>query len=81
MTLFNLVMATMMAFNVFAPVYVMTMGEQGAPSNPVRVIVFDMYENGFRYLKMGYASAEATILLVIVSLLTLLELRLVRSEQ
>ncbi|HHV61396.1 MAG TPA: sugar ABC transporter permease [Firmicutes bacterium] len=78
--LFNLVIATMTAYNVFALVYVMTMGEQGAPANPVRVIVFDMYENGFRYLKMGYASAEATILLIIVSILTFLEFRSVRSR-
>lgn len=77
--LFNLVIATMTAYNVFALVYVMTMGEQGAPANPVRVIVFDMYENGFRYLKMGYASAEATILLIIVSILTFLEFRSMRS--
>ena len=81
MTLFNLVMATMMAYNVFAPVYVMTTGEQGAAANPVRVLVFDMYENGFRYLKMGYASAEAVILLTLVMVLTILQLKVFRISE
>ncbi|NMB11831.1 MAG: sugar ABC transporter permease [Firmicutes bacterium] len=81
MILFNLVMATMMAYNVFAPVYVMTTGEQGAAANPVRVLVFDMYENGFRYLKMGYASAEAVVLLVLVMALTIVQLRIFRINE
>ena len=49
------------AFNVFTQVYVMTSDIQGAPGRLVRVLVYDIYENGFRYFKMGYASAEAVI--------------------
>lgn len=78
--LFNVVIATIFAYNVFAQVYVMTEGPQGSPANPVRVIVLDMYENGFRYLKMGYASAEAMILLVIVFGLTLIQFRFLRPK-
>jgi multiple sugar transport system permease protein len=81
MILFNLVMATMSAFNVFAPVYVMTTGEQGAAANPVRVIVYDMYENGFRYMKFGYASAEAVILLLIVVVFTLIQFKVFRIDE
>ena len=80
MLLFNIVIATIFAYNVFAQVYVMTEGPQGSPANPVRVIVMDMYENGFRYLKMGYASAEAMILLVIVFALTIFEFRFLRPK-
>ncbi len=80
MLLFNVVIATIFAYNVFAQVYVMTEGPQGSPANPVRVIVLDMYENGFRYLKMGYASAEAMVLLLIVFALTVFEFRFLRPK-
>ena len=80
MLLFNVVIATIFAYNVFAQVYVMTEGPQGSPANPVRVIVLDMYENGFRYLKMGYASAEAMVLLLIVFALTIFEFRFLRPK-
>jgi multiple sugar transport system permease protein len=80
MLLFNVVIATIFAYNVFAQVYVMTEGPQGSPANPVRVIVLDMYENGFRYLKMGYASAEAMVLLMIVFALTIFEFRFLRPK-
>jgi multiple sugar transport system permease protein len=80
MLLFNVVIATIFAYNVFAQVYVMTEGPQGSPANPVRVIVMDMYENGFRFLKMGYASAEAMVLLVIVFTLTIVEFRFLRPK-
>jgi multiple sugar transport system permease protein len=80
MLLFNVVIATIFAYNVFAQVYVMTEGPQGSPANPVRVIVLDMYENGFRYLKMGYASAEAVVLLAIVFALTMFEFRFLRPK-
>jgi multiple sugar transport system permease protein len=79
--LFNVVIATIFAYNVFAQVYVMTDGPHGSGTNPVRVIVLDMYENGFRYLKMGYASAEAMVLLAIVFLLTVVEFRLLRTRE
>jgi multiple sugar transport system permease protein len=80
MLLFNVVIATIFAYNVFAQVYVMTEGPQGSPANPVRVIVLDMYENGFRFLKMGYASAEAMVLLLIVFVLTIVEFRFLRPK-
>jgi multiple sugar transport system permease protein len=79
--LFNVVIATIFAYNVFAQVYVMTDGPHGSGTNPVRVIVLDMYENGFRYLKMGYASAEAMVLLAIVCLLTVVEFRFLRTRE
>jgi len=79
--LFNVVIATIFAYNVFAQVYVMTDGPHGSGTNPVRVIVLDMYENGFRYLKMGYASAEAMVLLAIVFLLTVVEFRFLRTRE
>ena len=46
-----------------------------------RVLVFDIYQNGFQYLKMGYASAEAVALTFIVLGFTLIQFRLARSQE
>ncbi len=78
--LFVTVISTIHAYNVFTQVYIMTTGSQGAPGNAVRTLVFDIYENAFRYFKYGYASAEAVSLFLIVLGLTLIQFRLARSE-
>ncbi|HHY46409.1 MAG TPA: sugar ABC transporter permease [Firmicutes bacterium] len=78
--LYVLVTSTIDAFNVFTPVYVMTTGSQGAPGNAVRTLVYNMYEDGFRYFKMGYASAQAAVLLLIVLVLTVLQFAFLRHE-
>lgn len=79
--LYVLVTATINAFNVFTQVYVMTLGSQAAPGQAVRVLVFDIYQNGFQYLKMGYASAEAVALTFIVLGFTIIQFRFVRSQE
>jgi len=78
--LFVTVVSTINAYNVFTQVYVMTTGSQGAPGNAVRVLVFDMYENAFRYFKMGYASAEAVVLFLIILGLTAIQFKLIRYD-
>jgi len=78
--LFVLVVATIQSYNVFTQVYVMTSDIQGAPGRLVRVLVYDIYQNGFRYFKMGYASAESVILLLIVLFLTVFVFRLMGRE-
>jgi multiple sugar transport system permease protein len=78
--LFVVVVATINAYNVFTQVYVMTTGPFTAPTETLRVLVFDIYENGFRFYKMGYASAEAVVLTLIVLGLTLIQFRVGRSE-
>jgi multiple sugar transport system permease protein len=72
-TFYVLVISVIQAFNVFTQVYVMTSDIQGAPGNLVRVLVYDIYENGFRFFKMGYASSEAVMLLLIVLSITFFE--------
>lgn len=78
--LYLVIMSTILNFAIFAPVYVMTLGSQGAPGNAVRVLVLDLYENGFRYFHMGYAAAEAGMLLLIVLVLASMEFWLIRYE-
>jgi len=79
--LYVLVTATINAFNVFTQVYVMTVGSQAAPGQAVRVLVFDIWQNGFQFLKMGYASAEAVMLTFIVLGFTWIQFRLARSQE
>lgn len=71
--LFVLVISTINSYNVFTQVFIMTSGPQGAPGNAVRTIVFDIYENAFRYFRTGYAAAEAVVLFLIILALTLLQ--------
>jgi multiple sugar transport system permease protein len=79
--LFVTIISTISAYNVFTSVYILTTGSQGAQGNGVRTLVFDIYENAFRYFKYGYASAEAVCLFVIVIILTALQFRIGRSQE
>lgn len=79
--LFVVVISTINAYNIFTQVYVMTSGPQGAPGNAVRTVVFDIYENAFRYFKTGYAASEAVILFLIVLGLTLIQFTISRQRE
>ena len=79
--LYVLVTSTINAFNVFTQVYVMTLGSQSAPGQAVRMLVFDIYTNGFQFFRMGYASAEAVILTLIVLGLTVIQFTIARDAK
>ncbi len=79
--LYVIVTSTINAFNVFTQVYVMTLGSQSAPGQAVRMLVFDIYTNGFQFFRMGYASAEAVILTLIVLGLTVIQFTLAREKE
>lgn len=51
------------AMKVFAEIYVMT---KGGPLNSSKTIVYYIYERAFENLDLGYASAMAVVLLIIV---------------
>lgn len=68
---FNLVMGTIGALQNFILPQVLTNG-QGTPNNSMMFYVMYLYRNGFGYLKMGYASAMAWILFLLVVALTAL---------
>lgn len=75
-TFFCVVMAVINSFKVFEPIFVMTGGQfGGGPGGSTTVMVFDIYQNAFSYYKMGYASAEAVILLCMVLIITLIQYR------
>jgi multiple sugar transport system permease protein len=68
------------AFNVYGQVYVLASDTQGAPGRLVRVLVADIIENAFRSYRVGYAAAEALVLLVVVLALTAIQFRLLRDR-
>ncbi len=66
---FNLVMGLIGTFQVFSQAYVMT---EGGPNNSSLFLVYYLFQNAFQYGRMGYASAIAWILFLIVLAFTLL---------
>jgi multiple sugar transport system permease protein len=65
------------SFRVFGQVFVMT---NGGPFDTTRTIVQHIYETGFRYFKMGSASAVAWALFLIVVVFTLIQFRLLKEQ-
>lgn len=71
---FNLIMGTIGALQTFDSVYVLAGGDGGAgPLDSLLVPVLFLFTNAFRYFKMGYASAIAWIIFIIILLLTLVQ--------
>jgi multiple sugar transport system permease protein len=60
------------AFQIFEPMFIMT---QGGPGDATRSIVMLIYETAFRNFEMGYASALAVVVLLIIMAATLLYIR------
>lgn len=69
---FNLVMGVIGSFQVFTQGLIMT---AGGPNNSTCFYVLNVYRNAFEYFQMGYASALAWFLFVIILALTLLIIR------
>lgn len=67
-TFFIFVMSSIRSFQVFDQIYIMT---GGGPLNSTTTIAFEIYQNGFQFYKMGYASSMSVVLLVLVGTLTL----------
>lgn len=67
---FVVVVSTIGAFHIFTNVYIIS-GGSGGPGTSTLVYVLYLYQNGFIYLKMGYATAIAEILFLITLGLTI----------
>ena len=63
--LFNLIMGLINAFQYFTQVYVMT-GGKGGPVDSTMFYALYLYRNSFYYLRMGYASAMAWLLFLVI---------------
>ncbi len=75
--MFVIVTQTIFSFQVFVPVYQMTLG---GPLDSTKVIVFYIYQMGFRLQDMGYASAMSIVTLILLLLVSWVQMRFLRSD-
>ncbi|NEC19605.1 carbohydrate ABC transporter permease [Streptomyces parvus] len=75
--LYATVITTIGYLNVFEEPFVMT---QGGPSDSTLTVSLNMYREGFNFFHMGYASAMAYVLFVVIMGITVLQLRLLKDN-
>lgn len=69
-TLFVVIISIINSFQGFDLVYMMT---YGGPARSTSVLVFYLYQNAFRYFRMGYASAIAYVLFFLILFFALIQ--------
>ena len=73
---FQSVLSTIHAFQAFDYIYILTRVGNGNSSVPT--LVFSIYRNGFRFFRMGDATAQAIVLTAIIFVFTLVYFRIQR---
>lgn len=74
---YSLIVSIIASFQVFTIVQIMTNGE-GGPANASLMYVMYLYRTAWQSLRMGYASALAWILFLIIMLITVVQLQLAK---
>lgn len=74
--LFALVTGLIAGFQYFTPAYVLT-GGTGGPAGSTLVSGLYLYQNAFQFFRVGYASAMAWVLFLIIAAITLVVFRFV----
>lgn len=75
---FVLVTSVIGSFQIFDVIAVTT---QGGPADSTRAVLWYIYENAFKFSRMGYASAMSMALFALLMLVTVLQMRLLRADQ
>lgn len=75
---FVVIITTMDALKIFIPIYV-TM-EGGGPAGSTRTAAYYIYNSAFTEMQMGYASAAAVIFFFLIMIISIVQLRLFRSD-
>ncbi|MBX7152930.1 sugar ABC transporter permease [bacterium] len=78
MILFALVINTIKSFQIFTEIFMMT---KGGPLYATTTMIYRIYELGFRDFQMGYASAMAYVLLLIIGIFAWLQIRLLKAKE
>jgi multiple sugar transport system permease protein len=76
-TFFILVVRIIFSFRTFEQIYAMT---KGGPVGSTTVFIYYIYEKAFKYFEIGYASAAAILLLIIVLVMTYVQFRVIKNE-
>lgn len=74
---FVLVTSVIGSFQVFDAILVTT---AGGPAGATKVVLLYIYENAFKFSRMGYASAMSMALFVLLITITMLQMRLLRAD-
>jgi multiple sugar transport system permease protein len=74
-----LVTQSIVAFNAFTPVYVMTQ-PAGGPLGSTSLVVYYLYEQSFRLWNLGYANAIAFVLFIMIFILTRIQKRFLEAR-
>ncbi len=69
---FVIVTAMISSLQVFDLLFVM-IGDTAALVGPLRTIVYGVYESGFMFSQMGYASAQAFVLFLLILVITIIQ--------
>jgi len=77
-TFFLLITNVINSFQVFGTVNILT---GGGPGNATEVLAHYMYINGFKFNKMGYASAQGWFLLLLIFAITLFQWRMQKKYE
>jgi multiple sugar transport system permease protein len=72
-----LVLSVIGSFLAFDQFYIMT---RGGPQNSTITVVYWIFANSFTYFKLGYGASLSIVLLAILTLLSMLQLRLLRDD-
>ncbi|MBD3298725.1 MAG: ABC transporter permease subunit [candidate division Zixibacteria bacterium] len=73
MLLYAVVINLIKSFQIFTEIFVMT---QGGPVGSTTTVVYHVYTTGFERFDMGYASAAAYLLFIVIALIALVQFRL-----
>jgi multiple sugar transport system permease protein len=76
-TLFLAVIGIIFAFQQFTQVFIMT---RGGPVDKTTTMLFYIYESAFNFFEMGYASALAFALFLMLLVFSVLQMRLYRQQ-
>jgi len=71
------ILQIIMSFQIFGQVYILT---KGGPGGTTRVLIQYIYETGFRDHQLGYASAMAFILFLVMAMVSFFQFRLSKEE-
>jgi len=77
-TIFVIISTTILAFKLFTQVWVMT---KGGPQGATKTLIILLYEEGFKMLRVGYASAIGVLFFLIVLAVSLIQRVYLKEER
>ncbi|MBI3037433.1 sugar ABC transporter permease, partial [bacterium] len=78
MGLFIIVINTIRSWQIFGEIFTLT---KGGPLGATNTLVHLLYEIAFRYHDMGYASATAYVLFLIIISLSLIQMKILGGRE